>query len=262
MMQDAVSQAIAARAHGTSKVSAPLGVSIAGHVLLVVLALALPRTWMAPAAEEPRDVMTISLGGAPGPRSGGMNTIAGQAVQKAVPAAPDKRPEPPRPPAARPPAMTIPLAQARPVSKPSAPVKNTLPESVGRTPTTGPEERQGNALAQTAGRGIGFGLSTGGGGTGGEINLGDLCCPEYLSTMIDLIDRNWNSKQQVAGSCVVRFTVRRDGSMAGAEVVQSSGFAVLDLAAQRAVLQTRLPPLPPAYTNPQLTINLTFSYQR
>lgn len=261
-MQDAVSQAIVARAHPAGGLSVPIGVSVAGHVLVVVLGLVMARAWSVPMDEAPRDVMTISLGGASGPRAGGMSAIGGQAVQRAVPAAPEKRPEPPRAPAARPPAMTVPVAAARPATKPSQPVSNAAPESVGRTPTTGAQVQPGSAVAQTGGRGIGFGLSTGGGGTGGEINLGDFCCPDYLSTMIDLIDRNWNSKQQVAGSCVVRFTVRRDGSMADAQVAQSSGFAVLDLAAQRAVLQTRLPPLPRAYTNPQLTINLTFTYQR
>lgn len=261
-MQDAVSQSLAARAHAAVGWSAPLGVSVAAHALVVVVFLAMPRGWMAPADDEPRDVMTISLGGASGPRAGGMSTMGGQAVQRAVPTPPEKRPEAPRPPAARPPAMTMPAPEARPSTRPPAPVRTPVPESAGRTPTTGPEVQPGNAVAQTGGRGIGFGLSTGGGGTGGEFNVGDFCCPDYLTTMIDLIDRNWNSKQQVAGSCVVRFTVRRDGSMAGAQVEQSSGFAVLDLAAQRAVLQTRLPPLPTAYPHPQLTINLTFTYQR
>jgi TonB family protein len=259
-MQDAASQAIAARAHAAGGVAAWLGVSLAGHALLVVVALAVPRGWMGP-VEEPRAVMTISLGGASGPRAGGMSTIGGQAVQRAVPPTPEKRPEPPRPPAAKPPAMTMP-APSRLPARPVTPPKTAAPETTGRTPTTGPVERPGSALAQTGGRGIGFGLSTGGGGTGGEFDVGDFCCPDYLSTMIDLIDRNWNSKQQVAGSCVLRFTVRRDGTMAGAQVILSSGFSVLDLAAQRAVLQTRLPPLPAAYPYPQLTINLTFTYQR
>jgi hypothetical protein len=34
------------------------------------------------------------------------------------------------------------------------------------------------------------------------------------------------------------------------------------LAAQRAILMSRLPPLPRAYTNTQLTITLSFRYQR
>jgi TonB family protein len=122
--------------------------------------------------------------------------------------------------------------------------------------------RQGNAVAQTGGTGIGFGLSTGGGGTGGEFSVGDFCCPEYLQTMLQIIQRSWNSKQQMAGTSAVRFTIRRDGSVTDVSVARPSGFAVLDLSAQRAVATARMPPLPSAYPNPELTITLTFEYQR
>jgi hypothetical protein len=36
----------------------------------------------------------------------------------------------------------------------------------------------------------------------------------------------------------------------------------LDYAAQRALLLTRLPELPPQYPNPNLTLHVTFQYQR
>ena len=45
-------------------------------------------------------------------------------------------------------------------------------------------------------------------------------------------------------------------------VARPSGFAVLDLTAQRAVAMARMPPLPAAYPNAELTITLTFEYQR
>jgi TonB family protein len=137
-----------------------------------------------------------------------------------------------------------------------------LPESSGRTPTRGAEVRAGNAVAQTGGTGIGFGLSTGGGGTGGDIDIGDFCCPDYLQTMLQIIQRNWNSKQQVAGVSAVRFTIARDGTTRDVSVAKPSGYAMLDLTAQRAVAMSRMPPLPGAYTNPTLTITLTFEYQR
>ena len=130
------------------------------------------------------------------------------------------------------------------------------------SPIRGAQVQSGNAVAQTGGTGIGFGLSTGGGGTGGEINLGDFCCPDYLETILQIIQRNWDPKQQVSGLAAVRFTVQRDGAISEAELATPSGFAVLDLAAQRAILMSRLPPLPRAYTNNQLTITLSFRYQR
>jgi len=110
---------------------------------------------------------------------------------------------------------------------------------------------------------MGFGLSTGGGGTGGYLDVGNFCCPEYLSTMLQLIQRNWNSKQEVSGEALLKFTIQRDGRFTGIEVERSSGYAALDLSAQRALLLTReVPPLPVAFTENQLTVHLNFQYQR
>jgi TonB family protein len=237
-----------------------LVVSTIGHAVLLGLLLLVPGVLDPMADDEPRTVMTISLGGAPGPRAGGMTPMGGRPVQQAVPE-PPRRPEAVRPPAAKTPEMTVPVKEARPAPRREQ-LRPAPEEARGTTPTRGPREQLGSAVAETGGQGLGLGLSTGGGGTGGEISLGDFCCPEYLSTMLQLIQRNWNEKQDVGGNAVVRFTIRRDGSIGDIEVARSSGYAALDLAAQRALALTRLPPLPRAYTNPQLTINLTFQYQR
>jgi hypothetical protein len=45
-------------------------------------------------------------------------------------------------------------------------------------------------------------------------------------------------------------------------VERPSGFVALDLAAERALLITRLPELPVQYPNGTLGIHLTFAYQR
>jgi TonB family protein len=157
--------------------------------------------------------------------------------------------------------MTVPTKAARP--EPSRPRVREAPEPTReKLPTTGPREQLGSAVAETGGQGIGLGLSTGGGGTGGEINVGDFCCPEYLTTMLQLIQRNWNEKQPVGGTTTMRFTIRRDGSITDVSLERSSGYTALDLAAHRALGLTRLPPLPAAYTNPQLTLNLHFQYKR
>jgi TonB family protein len=237
-----------------------VGLSVFGHVVLLALFVLFADKVHRHASDDERTVMTISLGGAPGPRSGGMTPLAGRPVQQVVPETPPKAaPVRPSAPAERPPAMVLPeKAPAK-----AAPAKPAAESSPRAEPTRGPALQSGNAVAQTGAQGLSFGLSTGGGGgTGGEIDLGNFCCPEYLSTMLDLIQRNWNSRQQVPGAAAVRFTVRRDGTITDVEVARSSGYAVLDLAAQRAIATTRLPPLPPAYTNPQLTVTLTFQYQR
>ena len=112
-------------------------------------------------------------------------------------------------------------------------------------------------------RGQGFGLtSSGGGGTGVTVDTANFCCPEYLSQMVTLIQRNWDSRQQAAGSVIMKFTVTRAGTIENVQVEQSSGFVAHELTAQRALLLTRLPELPIQYPNPTLTIHMRFEYQR
>lgn len=259
-MHDAATQVLPPGRAQTDGLWPMLAISSIGHVVVIV-ALVLGGAFHPAADDPPKTVMTISLGGAPGPRAGGMTPMGGRPVQQVQPT-PPPRPEPVRPPAAKPPAMTVPMKDARPAPPKREMLRQAPEEATARTPTPGPREQLGSAMAETGGQGIGLGLSTGGGGTGGEINVGDFCCPEYLSTMLQLIQRNWNEKQAVGGQVVVRFTIRRDGSIIDVQTARTSGYAALDLNAQRAVGLTRLPPLPPAYTNPSLTINLTFQYQR
>ena len=117
-------------------------------------------------------------------------------------------------------------------------------------------------MADTGARGVGFGLTTGGGGAGGYLDVGDFCCPDYLTTMIQLIQRNWNSRQMIGSTNMVKFTILRDGTITDVELERSSGYAALDLSSQRAVMLTRqLPPLPGAFPNNQLTVHLRFQYQ-
>jgi periplasmic protein TonB len=260
-MNDAVSHALVARGRDPQGFPNMVGLSLVVHAVFIALLLVAPSPTM-PRVDQDRDVMMISLGGAPGPRAGGMTPMGGRPVQQVMPTPQSPRPEPVRPPAAATPEMTMPTPRDRPAPKPPAPVRTAPEDARGRTPTRGEQVSPGSAVAQTGGRGVGFGLSTGGGGTGGDINLGDFCCPEYLQTLLAQVQSNWNPKQQVVGVSTVRFTIVRDGSITNVQVARSSGFAVLDLTAQRAVMSARLPPLPAAYTNPDLTIHLTFEYHR
>ena len=43
--------------------------------------------------------------------------------------------------------------------------------------------QKGTAVAETGAQGQGFGLSSGGGGDGGYLDVANFCCPEYLATM-------------------------------------------------------------------------------
>jgi TonB family protein len=157
-----------------------------------------------------------------------------------------------------------PVAKVKPAAPPPPPVAQAPDEARGETPTKGEETAPGSAVAVTSARGMGFGLSSGGGpGSGSSLDVTDFCCPDYLRVMTDRINANWNQRQEVAGDAFVKFTIRRDGQIQDVELETSSGFTTLDLAAQRAILSTKtLPPLPAAFPNPTLGVRLHFQYQR
>jgi TonB family protein len=201
--------------------------------------------------------MQVSLGGAVGPRDGGLATLGGRPVQEAQPLESRKTIEPVRPPAAKAPEMVEPTKTAPKQS--TAKVEAKDPRS--RTPTKGEKIEQGNAVAQTAGRGQGFGLSSGGGGTGGHLDVANFCCPDYLATMIDLINRNWNSRQGARGTTLLKFDIERDGRITNVIVERSSGVQALDYFSQRSLALTRqFPPLPAGYTGERLTLHLYMDY--
>jgi TonB family protein len=234
-----------------------VGWSVLAHLALVAFFVYMPDAWRGQVDEEPRTVMMISLGGAPGPRAGGMTPMGGRTVQAPPPPEPVRRAE--TPPAAKPPEMALPTENVRPRPRP----ERAPPDATSRTPTTGPEPQEGSARAETGARGQGFGLTTGGSGsTGVQLDVANFCCPEYLEQMMALIQRNWQSKHGIGGRTTMKFTVTRGGAIEQVMVERPSGFYALDLAAQRALLLTRLPELPPQFPNPALTIHMHFDYSR
>lgn len=239
--------------------------SVAAHIAFGVAILLAPRGWMGAATEGPRSVMTISLGGAgEGPLNGGMTPMGGRPVQVATP--PDEPPkrEAVRPPAAKVPEMTLPAPNAKTTKTLPPPKVNQAPEEAkGRTPTKGAETSAGSTIAATGVRGMGFGMSTGGGpGSGSTLDVADFCCPEYLLLMTQRIRSAWNANQGATGECYIKFTIQRDGRLTDTTIDKSSGNATLDIAAQRAVILTqKLPPLPDQFPNPTLGVRLIFQYQ-
>jgi TonB family protein len=255
---DAVTPIIVERAQARGGLWSRRGVSALGHAV-VLPAIAL---WMVAAPAEdaaPREVMQISLGGAPGPRAGGMTPMAGRTTEAAPATA---RPTPPAPPPPKAPEMALPRNEKR-VTPPRETPKQAPDDARGRVVQKAPEASQGDAVADTGAKGVGFGLTTGGGGTGGYLDVANFCCPEYLGTMIQLIQRNWNSRQQVQGETLMKYVIQRDGRLTDIEVERSSGYFALDQNSQRALLLTRqLPPLPPQFTEATLTVHLIFRYER
>jgi TonB family protein len=254
---DAVSEVLIARAAGRDGLGSMLGASALGHFALLALFVLLPAAWFGAEKNAPETLMQVSLGGPIGPDTGGLNTLGARPVQQIAETA--KAIAPVRPPAAKTPEMIEPT---------KAPPKKTTPNKVeakdprSNTPTKGKQIEQGSAVAETSAKGQGFGLSSGGGGAGGYLEVSDFCCPEYLATMRSQILQNWDSRQGAAGVAHLRFVIQKDGRIVDITVQSSSGVQTLDLFARRALMLAKLPPLPSAYTEPALAVHLFFEYQR
>lgn len=246
--------------------------SVVVHVAVVAFLLFTPREWWS-RAEEERTVMTINLGGAPGPVTSGMTNVGGRTIEQLAP--PPPRPEPVRPTPPAPPVETAapptrtPPRPAPPVTtappRPSPPRSTakpaeTAPRTPSRAPVTGPTVARGNSTVETGATGQGSGLASGGRIAGGEAALADFCCPNYLTSILSVIDSRWNKNHPERGTTVLKFRVHRDGRIDNVEVERPSGYPSLDRAARAALDSLRLPPLPPAYTRETLTVHLSFPY--
>lgn len=80
----------------------------------------------------------------------------------------------------------------------------------------------------------------------------------YLDQLLSAIDAKWNRPplgDQV--QCTISFRIQRDGGITELTVARSSGYNSFDLAALRAVQNASpFPPLPRAYRNDSLGVNL------
>jgi TonB family protein len=256
---DAVSEVLIARAPKNDGLSSMLGASVMAHIALVGMVFFLPAWLFGTREKPPETIMMISLGGPVGPNDGGATMLGGRTIQQVVPVEAKKPIEPVRPPSAKPPEMVEPT---------KAPPKKTTPTKVeakdprSTRPTKGAEIQKGTSIAETGAKGMGFGLSAGGGGGGGQLEVANFCCPEYLITMQTLIRGNWNNQQGAVGMTHLRFVIQKDGRIVDITVEKSSGVETLDFFARRALLLTKLPPLPGGYSEPALAVHLYFEYQR
>ncbi len=261
-MREAVDDVIAIRAHDPSGLRSMVSWSFAIHIAVFSLAAILPRTWLFREAPKPI-VMTISLGGTPGPRNSGMTPISARPVAEVTPE--PKRPTPVAPATPKPDVMTIPTKT--PVKpKPETKTTNTPlpPPTVPKPPTTGRVVQQGTSVVETGARGVGAGLTVGGGGGGAQLKVdADFCCPAYLQDVVTRISSVWRSVQPEHGTTVMIFTIKRDGSIVDITTETPSGSSLLDRLSKATLMDPalHLNPLPAEYTQDHLTIHLSFPYQ-
>jgi TonB family protein len=253
-MNEATTDVIVARSHNVDRLSTMVLWSIGAHIVATALIVLMPHRQV---DLTPKEVMTITIGGAPGPRTG-MTQMGARAVQAPEPEQAVNKPQ--SAPAPTKPEMTLPDPRSKPRQQP----KNAPKEASAKAPSTGAQPQQGTAKAETRVRGQGFGLSSAGGGAGGGVTVDavNFCCPDYIETMRELVVQNWNGNQGRTGLTTMKFTILKDGVIEGIQVEKPSGFPPLDAEATRALRFVRLPPLPSRYPNPTLTVHLEFAYER
>ena len=255
---DAVSEILVDRSRDADRLSRMVMVSLAAHVAIIG---ALAFTPSMSTQQDQSRVMTISLGGAEGPDQG-RNPISARQIQQAVPESAKPIVTPPAPPK---PVMVEPVKTAPAASKantkPEPP--KTTPQLQSRTPSQGAEVTKGTARVETNSttQSPFGGLATAGGGAGAAYtDYADFCCPEYLAQVTAMIKRNWQPRQPQKGTNTVKFTIRRDGTIENV-TIHESATPLLNLASQRALQTTgKVPPLPAAFTPPQLTMYVQFEY--
>ena len=261
-MHEAVSDIIERRRVQPDGLSRLLSQSIAIHVTAVVLLFVVPRAWFTHEPEKPL-LMTISLGGSIGEKSGGMVAAGDRPVEKVAP--PPKPNQPIR-------AATQPKPDeiAIPAKKPVKPTPKPVEATSGATsplprPTTGKEVQKGNSVADTGTKSQSTGLTFGGGVGGMTTTLdNDFCCPEYIAEMNRRILAIWDRNQPETGTITLMFEINRDGTFSKPvlERDKSSGSISLRIASELPFTKLKLNPLPKEYPADTLKIHMTFPYVR
>jgi len=190
------------------------------------------------------------------------------AVKLVRPQAPVRRPtsrQAPRtstsaPQPTRAPATAVPRPTAAPTAAPAEPegpkassdAMGSADSSATPAPTPPPPEPGGG------GRGLSIG-ETGARSTAGI--PADFHFTYYIERMLALIESRWYKPAVPTGTRArVGFVILKGGRLEGIRLEESSGIATFDRSALRALYAANpLPPLPPAYGKPSLTVHLSFA---
>jgi outer membrane biosynthesis protein TonB len=263
-MHEAVDDVIQRRQGDPAGLSRAMSVSLAVHVFLVVVLFVVPKDWLV-TAKTPPLIMTISLGGSPGPKSGGMVAAGARPVEEVAP--PPKRMEPI--PAAAPPKSSTLVIPTKPTkTPPPKPSKDTelTPSVLNRPPTTGAQPTKGTSAAETRSTTQSTGLTFGGGGAGDtQVKVdSDFCCPEYIKEFQRRILVNWErtKDQPEAGTITLVFEILKDGTFTTPQIEKTNGSVLLEIASKSAFRDLKLQPLPKEYKEDRLKIHLSFPYVR
>ena len=88
----------------------------------------------------------------------------------------------------------------------------------------------------------------------------------YQSTILSAIQSAWQTPQATQinkkSTCIVRFTLTKDGRVTSARIVQSSGVKAMDDSALSAVRSARFGPFPPDITKPTLEVEVPLECEK
>lgn len=201
------------------------------------------------------------------PRAVAVRLLQAGAIHVSQPVKPS---QPAPPPAAEKPKIEKPPEEAPPPPSSKA-VLLPAKEDKKKKPTPPPVSRPGKSEAPavslpSAGdeNATSTGPAPGAGGTAGvggfKIDQSDFNYPYYIERLALIIGMNWfKPTQGVTTNPVVHFQILKDGTIADARIVVSSGLPFVDRAALRAVLASSpLPPLPAEYGRSDIGIQVVF----
>ncbi len=244
-MNEAVDRVIVERGRLDAGLSRSFLVSLTGHFVLIAVAVAAPLLMPRAALLQVSEGFAVVL-----PRGGGGSPRASEPAAKPEPE--PKPAEPAEPPPPPPKVIKPPREQARP---------NALPEPDSRrraraTPEPTAPKRSAASGTGAATTGLEFGPA-GPGVPGGTDSGGDW----YMAGVQQKIWILWN--QQIKSGFTrpigVTFAILADGNVTDVKVTQPSGVALLDMAAQRAILNAApFGPLPREYGTNRKTIQALF----
>ena len=233
----------------------PVALSFAVHVLVLVGLVLLPAAWFQGKAKEKTITITLGAGSLGLKRSGQLQT-GGKKVEEVVEPKKQEPILPVTPPKAVTPDPAAPVVKVPPktADKPSA-----APNTPAK-PATGARIAPGSAAVETGAKGLEVGLSSSGGGNNSAEM--DFCCKEYLQDMLNKIDVVWVRNQGITGETWVDFVIEKDGKITHILTSKSSGYEVLDLAAERAISYIKMGPIPELFKGSSIPIRLRMTYTR
>lgn len=248
--------------------------SVALHGLLLAGALLWSKELPPPKRVVPVEAICLTAGS--GQAGGGVGPVSVVKPQ-ATPSPPPPPPQPvkvkPKPKRVRPAPRSPEVEPPPPLALPRpAAVKPARPGPRAAVPAgSGSGRGAGAGSGQGAGRGQGPGSGTGA-GSGPGTNPGSgsgsgTALKSYLAQVRRLLEQHktypWMARRQHReGVVVLKFTIGQDGAIAGQAIARSSGYEVLDAAAQETLHKVgHFPPLPATLERSHLTIQVPLSFR-